>query len=232
MRLPIIILFTFFNLLGQAQVYKDFKTIENSINFSWPLGKDKNINPNWLLGLKPDYKIESKWNKNIPIAIPIDDKSNPSPQMHNHHDCIRISEGMTQYCLNYLIINGNDSILVDSEYKFRKIFSPIESEIEAISFIFALTDYYPIFDLNFLNKREWVEFDVSHKWLVYQPEIETSYVHKTKDGYELLLYWYQVFGCSHPYFSAIFDLKTDGSYTIRNKKIVFEDKQEPGICVD
>lgn len=236
MKLRIFVLFAFYALSGQAQIYNEFKIIEDSIDYKWPEKNIYNIDK-WLLGLNPPCKIEQKWD-GIPIVI-YDAETDSivftdgTPPPKKQHSCILTRESFGIACMYYQIIKDNDTILVDYEYKFRQLFCPIENEIEAVSYIYALTEYYPIFNLDFLNTDEYTdENDVSHNWVVYQPEVSTSYVHKTKDGYELLLYWYQYIGCDHPYSSAIFDLKADGSFTIRNKKIAFEDKQNPGICND
>lgn len=71
-------------------------------------------------------------------------------------------------------------------------------------------------------------------WHIVQttPEVESSYVRRVKDGYEVLLYHYQVFGCSHPYSRRIVKVTFDGRAEIVADEKAFFRWEEEGFCVD
>jgi hypothetical protein len=69
-------------------------------------------------------------------------------------------------------------------------------------------------------------------WNIYQPIINSSYAKEVDDGYELLLYHYEVFGCSHPYWERLIKVYFDGKVEIMRTQVAFENKMEIGLCVD
>ncbi len=69
-------------------------------------------------------------------------------------------------------------------------------------------------------------------WYIYQPTISSSYVKKVDDGYELLLYYYVVFSCSHPYMERIIKVCFDGTVEILEEQAAFESEEEFGHCID
>jgi hypothetical protein len=59
-----------------------------------------------------------------------------------------------------------------------------------------------------------------------------SYSIKGPEGYEVKLFSYQTFGCSHPYTEMIFKVHEDGDVEKIHEVKAFEDPKESGICVD
>lgn len=72
-----------------------------------------------------------------------------------------------------------------------------------------------------------------NKWFIAQPKpVISSYVKKVDDGYELLLYHYAVFGCSHPYMRRLVKVTFDGHVEIMEEYEAFGNIEDLGLCVD
>lgn len=171
------------------------------------------------------------------------------------------SRGMIPHCINYIaIVNGN-SIEIDSPEKFREIYAPVDTKSEAIAFAYFFTESYPIYNLDFLvppiidkpkyHYYDFLEHDsvndvwterkdsmriyepISDKWWgIDLPIIESSYVKETDYGYELLLYNYKVFGCSHPYRQRLIRVFHSGEVEIVEEKDAFYWSEDVGFCID
>jgi len=80
-------------------------------------------------------------------------------------------------------------------------------------------------------RMEWL-VDLENYWYIHQPIISSSYVKKVEDGYELLLYHYVVFGCSHPYMERLIKVYFDGNVEILEQRAAFSKASENGFCLD
>lgn len=155
----------------------------------------------------------------------------------------------------YQVIINNDTIIVDSHQKLKEIFAPIDNIEEAIAFASIATNTAPIYNFDFMLK--YLEerkkninnscisdndygnpghnsFDCiySDHWVSHLSEIESSYAKKIKSGYELLLYRYDVFGCSHPYIQVKLKVYKTGDIKILNAKRAFDNLEELYFCAD
>lgn len=166
----------------------------------------------------------------------------------------KIGGGLVPVGINYVAIIDGEQVVIDSHEKFRELFAPVETVQEAIAFAYFFTDSEPIYNLDFLvtpapSEPEetrapfWVigqdtlwnpvpvppPLDV---WYVCTPEIISSYAVQLEDGYELLLYHYKVFGCSHPYIRRRVKVAFDGKVEILEERDAFGLYEENGLCVD
>ena len=136
--------------------------------------------------------------------------------------CIWQSKGMMPIC-NNLVVQIKDTLtLIDTEEKFKKLFTPVDNEQEAISFISYLTRTYP-------------KYDISKKlrYRVYSDNFPSTYVKAINDGYEVILHDKKVFGCGpHPYFYKIYQVTKAGHITLIKTVKMFEDPEEDAHCVD
>lgn len=73
---------------------------------------------------------------------------------------------------------------------------------------------------------------IEKQWIIYTPEIISSYAVKVEDGYELLLYHYQVFGCEHPYIRRHIKVYFNGIVQILDEEAAFQSWSDVGNCVD
>lgn len=177
---------------------------------------------------------------------------------YNTIGCFKGGGGLLLTCINYNVLINGDTVLISSPEKFREIFAPVDNPQEAIAFAYFFTGSEPMYNFDFLLPEpelepQYMPFyvidSISGKvtdtinfkrlapikpgaWLVYQPTITSSYVKKVEDGYELLLYFYKVFGCSHPYIERLIKVYTDGRVEIVEAKEAFEHSESIGFCVD
>ena len=111
-------------------------------------------------------------------------------------------------CYVYRAIINGDTITINSPEQFRELFAPVKSVQQAIAFAHIFTRTFPIYNLDFLatqnqdalkqriieeNKRllapnEWRQSIHGTYWEIHQPEISSSFVEVTNNGYKLLLY--------------------------------------------
>ena len=136
--------------------------------------------------------------------------------------CLWTSEGMIMTC-NNLVAKINDTLLlIDSEDKFKKIFTPIEDEQEAISYVSYLTRAYPQYDI-----------PKKFRYRIYSPTFPSTYSKRIGEGFEVLLHDKKIFGCGpHPNFYKVFRVTFSGEITLVKTVKMFEDPKEDALCVD
>jgi hypothetical protein len=83
------------------------------------------------------------------------------------------SKGGFWYSYSYVTYDGGNFVLVQKPDDFKKYFAPIESANEALSYLEAVSDYYPKY--NFEEYESYSDY--------YVNEIETTHVEETDDGY-------------------------------------------------
>ena len=110
-------------------------------------------------------------------------------------------------CYVYRIIIDGNTITISSPEKFRELFAPVETVQEAIAFAHIFTRAFPIYNFNFLKaqypdtlRHQFIEAGQGlgiyedhlaihiKYWEIHQPEIVSSFVEITDNGYKLLLY--------------------------------------------
>jgi hypothetical protein len=132
-------------------------------------------------------------------------------------------DGGIIYACRCLVINKNGKfILIDSQEKIKEYFAPIQSKEEAISYLSLSTHSYPIYDFKFVKENFEFKKTILNK----------TYVDSLTDGYKVHLFEKLVFGCEHPYFEVVYELKQDGTFIEKSRKEIFRDPKENGLCID
>lgn len=124
--------------------------------------------------------------------------------------------------ISYLIQDGADVILIDSVPGMARIFAPIESAEEALSYGLAVTGYHALYDL---------EGHPDYKILT-QP-LEESHVEETSDGYIVHLFDTDMCGCG-PHITPAVDIlvRPDGTVTEVARYDAFRDPELDQVCFD
>jgi hypothetical protein len=136
--------------------------------------------------------------------------------------CMWQSKSMMLACNNLVALIKDTLTLIDTEEKFKKLFTPVDNEQEAISFVSYLTRTYPKYDI-----------PKKFRYRVYSDNFPSTYAKAINDGYEVLLHDKEIFGCGpHPYFYKIFRVTNAGQITLIKTVKMFEDPEEDASCVD
>lgn len=120
-----------------------------------------------------------------------------------------------------LVIYKDDGYqLIDSEAKLRKIYAPIESAEEALSYALAGTGLSAYFNLNISNEYDY-----------YVNTIDDTYVAKDNEDFLVHLFDYPLCGCGHHETYTV-DVKVTPSGYIQQirKELIYRDIYE--ICID
>jgi hypothetical protein len=116
-------------------------------------------------------------------------------------------------------VNGNYQ-LIDTESKFRKMYAPIESEEEALSYALAGTGLLAYYDLEVSNE---------HKY--YVDEVEETHVTKVGDDFLVRLFDYPLCACGyHNTYSVDVRITRDGYIEQTRKELIYQDVTY--MCVD
>lgn len=105
----------------------------------------------------------------------------------------------------------------------QKVFAPIESSTEAISYAVAATGYWAGFQM---------EADENLRYLA--EKIEDTHAVETDAGYIVNLFGYQLCGCGpHTYYRVDVTLTRDGEIMAISDRIpLYEDPADDGKCID
>lgn len=170
----------------------------------------------------------------------------------------KMSGGMIPTGINYVTKIHNKEVIIDSHEKFREIFAPVETVQEAITFAYYIADSWPLYNLNHLvelppivdsippfkielatgdtlwniKRISIITKPIEEQWIIYTPEIISSYAVKVEDGYELLLYHYKIFGCEHPYIRRHIKVYFNGMVKIMDEQEAFQCLGDVGRCLD
>lgn len=119
--------------------------------------------------------------------------------------------------------------VVKNKEEFRAYYAPIESGEEAISYIVALTNSFPLFNF-------------PKKYFVYTPEETGVYTEKNpkptetvqkKDGFEVRLFENKKCGCHLPELTEVnYFVTTDGNISELKRKTIWRADGRGQICVD
>jgi len=127
----------------------------------------------------------------------------------------------TQF-IRYLVRIDDQTLLVDSVDAMAKIFAPIDSAEEALSYAIAVTGYAALFDLETIKKPT-----------VYTDPVEESFVEEMNGEYIVHLFDNYLCGCGpHITQSVYVTVRNDGTIKISEPVDAFSDPQYDDLCVD
>lgn len=141
----------------------------------------------------------------------------PDPDEYLYRDGCLVS-----YAIHYLIRRGGELELIKNRADLQRVYAPIESEAEALSYTLAATGY---------GVRYGLTADRSLRYFV--DELQDTFVRADAQGYLARLYDYKACGCG-PHPTSAVDLLVSPSGEIKEiQRIkVFEDPTEDSLCVD
>jgi hypothetical protein len=168
-------------------------------------------------GLKPSYPIAICAMKYIPgegteeLAAEIE-----SGQFFYY------TGGLFGSYVRYIIYQNGEFVLLKTEEELRKLFAPIESPDEALSYVLVAKNLSAYYGLH---------YDPAYKYEV--DAIEDTYVTPNADGYLIHLFNYQAFGCG-PHWTSEVDVYVSvaGNIEERNSRQSFRDPGLDELCVD
>ncbi len=130
--------------------------------------------------------------------------------------------GLVGNYVRYIIQQNGEFVLLKTEDDFRKVFAPIESPDEALSYVLALRNLSAYYGLQYVAGYEY-EVDT----------IEDTHVTPEADGYLVHLFHDQVFGCG-PHYTSEVDIRVsvDGNVEEVANTPIFRDPNMDDLCVD
>lgn len=130
--------------------------------------------------------------------------------------------GLLGTYIRYIIYQNGEFVLIKTEEELRKLFAPIESPEEALSYVLAaknLSAYYGI------------QYDPSYEYEV--DTIEDTYVIRATDGYLVHLFHDRAFGCGPHWISEIdVHVSAAGSMVERSSRQLFRNPDLDDVCFD
>lgn len=155
---------------------------------------------------------------NLPLAVGstvLYQDEGEIPAVYANH-CMR-----NQY-IRYLVRIDDQTLLVDSIDEMARIFAPIDSAAEALSYAIAATGYAALYDLEQIKKPTF-----------YSDVVEESFVEEVTGGYIVHLFNNYLCGCGpHITQSVAVTVRKDGTIQIAAPVDAFSDPQYDDLCVD
>jgi len=130
--------------------------------------------------------------------------------------------GLRGNYVRYVVYQNGEFILLKTEEDLRKLFAPIESPEEALSYALAAKNLSAYYDLR---------FDPAYEYEV--DTIEDTYVTSDTGGYLAHLFHDQQFGCGPHWISEIdVYVSVDGNIEERSNRHSFRNPDSDEVCVD
>lgn len=173
--------------------------------------------PSFLVGLEPAY----------PIAIcsfqytPGEGTEELSAEIESGQ-FFYYTGGLFGSYVRYIIYQKGEFVLLKTEEDLRKMFAPIESPDEALSYVLAvkkLSAYYGL------------RYDPAYEYEV--DTIEDTYVTPDTDGYLVHLFYNQEFGCGPHWISEVdVHVSVEGNIEERSSRNIFRNPDTDEVCFD
>ena len=124
--------------------------------------------------------------------------------------------------VRYVIHQNGEFVLLKTEEDFRRVFAPIESPDEALSYVVAIRN---------LSASYGIQYDPAYEYEV--DTIEDTYVTSESDGYIVHLFHDQAFGCGPHWISEVeMQVTWEGVVQELSRKPIFRDPHQDELCVD
>ena len=124
--------------------------------------------------------------------------------------------------VRYVVHQNSEFVLLKTEEEFRRLFAPIESSEEALSYVLAVKNLSAYYGL---------KHDPAYKYEVNT--IEDTYITPDSDDFLVHLFYDQVFGCG-PHWTSEVDVRVsiEGHVEEIASKPIFRDPNLDELCVD
>ena len=124
--------------------------------------------------------------------------------------------------VRYVIHQNGEFVLLKTEEEFRRVFAPIESPEEALSYVLAIRNFSASYGS---------QYDPAYEYEV--DTIEDTYVTADSDGYLVHLFHDQVFGCGPHWISEVdVHVSVEGKVEEVASKPIFRDPNLDEVCID
>ena len=132
------------------------------------------------------------------------------------------SGGLFGSYVRYIIYQNGEFVSLKAEEDFRKVFAPIESPEEALSYVLAVKN---------LSAAYGLQYDPAYAYEV--DTIEDTYVTPDADGYLVHVFHDQAFGCG-PHWTSEVDVHVSFAGTIEERSVrqIFRDPSVDDVCFD
>ena len=144
-------------------------------------------------------------------------RSQPNPR-----DYFYRTGGLLPNYIRYVVYKDGKFVLVKNQDEFKRIFAPIESANEALSYALAVK-----------NLQAYYGQQANPDYEYFVDKIEDTHVVKNREGYSLNLYEKKVFGCgAHPISVVNVVVTPEGDVREVSRKEVYKNPDEDNLCVD
>jgi hypothetical protein len=124
--------------------------------------------------------------------------------------------------IRYIIYQNDEFVLLKTEEDLRKLFAPIESPDEALSYVVAVKN---------LSAAYGIQYDPAYEYEV--DTIEDTYVTPDTDGYLVHLFHDQAFGCGPHWVSEVdVHVSVEGNIEERSSRQLFRNPDLDDVCFD
>jgi hypothetical protein len=118
--------------------------------------------------------------------------------------------------------HDGDFDLIKGIPDLQRLFAPVESQVEAVSYAIAATGYWADFG-----------FEAVKGYRYFTDSIEGTHVTETETGYVVNLFGSQVCGCGlHTNYRVDVTVTGEGNITVGERIPLYEDPGQDGLCVD
>ncbi|MFB2922466.1 hypothetical protein [Aerosakkonema funiforme] len=149
-------------------------------------------------------------------------KLTPSRSLPAPADYFYRTGGLLPNYIRYIVFRNGKFQLVKNLAEFKKLFAPIESTEEALSYALAVK-----------NLQAYYGQQANPSYEYFVDKIEDTNVVKTPQGYLINLYEKRVFGCGPHPISVVNVLVTSaGNIREVSRKEVYKNPAEDSLCVD
>jgi len=131
-------------------------------------------------------------------------------------------QGNKRRYTRYVILRDGQFQLINNMSELQKLFAPIESPEEALSYAMMATQ----FSAHYGQK-------INPSYRYYTEVIEDSHVVATKQGFKILLYTHKTYGCgSHPASTLLVTLRLNGMISYPSQRLAYANPAEDNLCMD
>jgi len=126
---------------------------------------------------------------------------------------LKHGEGMIPVCYEIMIKKEDKYLIISNENELKKIYAPVETPEEAISFVCALTHSKPLYN-----------FDLSIRNKYYKKVLNKTFVSKLDNDYVVRLYHFETFGCyPHSMYQITYLVRKNGDIKELSNEKIYDD---------
>lgn len=130
--------------------------------------------------------------------------------------------GVLHGYIRYVIYQDGRFVAVKTKEDFQRLYAPVTSPEEALSYVLAMTKLTAYYGLEF-----------KPNFIYNEGSLEDTHVTRTFTGYHLFLFFNDSGGCGEHWVSAVeVNLTRGGEIQETSRKEIFRDKGWEGTCAD